>query len=58
MPIEQTARVIRMLEVLVTALAALSLILAWLVNTPPVVMVIFAAIIAYGAWTFTHPIES
>ncbi|MEV6276885.1 hypothetical protein [Nocardia sp. NPDC051832] len=58
MPIEQTARIIRMLEVLITALAALGLIVAWIVDTPPVLLVIFAAVIAYGSWTFTHPIET
>ncbi|GAB2631951.1 hypothetical protein ACWDYH_23880 [Nocardia goodfellowii] len=58
MPIEQTARIVRVLEVIVTILAACCLVLAWIVDTPPGIMVIFAAVIAYGSWTFTHPIES
>ncbi|MEU8897551.1 hypothetical protein [Nocardia sp. NPDC048505] len=58
MPIEQAARIVRMLEVLVTGLAGICLLLALLVQVPPTIMVIFGLATAYGCWTFTRPITS
>ncbi|MEV0246713.1 hypothetical protein AB0H76_09015 [Nocardia sp. NPDC050712] len=56
MPIEQTVRIIRTLEIVVTVLAVFCLIAAAIVGIPPAMIVIFGAATAYGCWTFTRPI--